>query len=135
MIRRYSELRSIRDFRERYEYLALQGVVGDSTFGFDRYLNQMFYRSAEWKRIRSQVIARDHGCDLGVRGFEIHTGLYIHHMNPMTKDQIIHSDPAIKDPNFLITVSHRTHNAIHYGDESQLPREYRPRQRNDTKLW
>jgi len=135
MIRRYTELRRLETFEERYRYLALRGEVGESTFGFDRYINQAFYRSGEWKHIRNHVIARDNGCDLGIEGFEIHGRLIIHHMNPMTVDSIVHSDSEILDPSFLITTTHRTHNAIHYGDESLLPRPLVERRRGDTKLW
>jgi hypothetical protein len=133
--RDYSEFRQLETFQERFRYLALHGQVGGVTFGYDRYLNQNFYASKQWKDIRSRVIARDHGCDLGVEGYEIHARLYIHHMNPMTPEDIISGDPAILDPKFLITVTHQTHNAIHYGDESLLPRPFVPRRSGDTKLW
>lgn len=135
MIRTYSELSTIDTFEERYHYLALRGSVGEATFGFDRWINQEFYRSRQWKDLRYHVIARDNGCDLGVDGYEIHTGLYIHHMNPMRVQDIVHADESILDPEFLISTSHRTHNAIHYGDERQLPRPFVPRNRGDTKLW
>lgn len=134
-IRTYSELSKFSTFEERYRYLALQGGVGESTFGFDRYINQMFYASAEWKRIRHHVIARDLGCDLGVEGYEIHDRVYVHHMNPMEPDDIFEGNRSILDPEFLITCTHRTHNAIHYGDERQLPRPLVERRPNDTKLW
>lgn len=134
-IRRYSELRRIDSFEDRFKYLALHGVVGRSTFGVDRYINQEFYTSREWRIARRDVIARDFGCDLGIEGFEIHEGLYIHHMNPMTVEDIEHGNPDILDPEFLITVSHRTHNAIHYGDERLLPRQMVERRPGDTKLW
>lgn len=135
MIRSYLELRSIETFEGRYKYLALRGNVGRSTFGFDRYMNQQFYRSSQWRQLRDHVIARDNGCDLGIEGFEIHSRLYIHHMNPMTADSIKQDDPAILDPRYLITTTHQTHNAIHYGDESLLPRPLVERRRGDTKLW
>lgn len=135
MIRSYSELRRIDDFIDRFHYLALRGTVGDVTFGHDRYLNQMFYRSREWKHVCNDVIARDLGCDLGVEGYEFHTRPYVHHMNPMTPNQIKHNDEDILNPKYLITTSHRTHNAIHFGDERQLPKTYTPRLRGDTKLW
>lgn len=135
MIRSYSELSRIRDFEERFRYLALHGQVGDSTFGYDRWMNQAFYSSAEWKQIRSFVIVRDNGCDLGVPGREIHDRIYIHHMNPMSAEDIKHGNDDILDPEYLITTTHRTHNAIHYGDERQLLRPLVPRQRGDTKLW
>ena len=131
----YTELSRIRDYKERYEYLKLGGEVGRQTFGHDRYINQGFYTSYEWKHVRNSVIARDLGCDMGVEGYEIFDKVYIHHMNPMTPDSIIHDDPTILDPEFLISVSHQTHNAIHYGDArllKQLPVDRRP---GDTKLW
>lgn len=133
--RTYSELARIPDFVGRYKYLKLRGAVGEATFGFDRWMNQDFYRSREWKRIRHHVIARDNGCDLGVEGYEIYDRIYIHHMNPMTSDDIIHGDEAILDPEFLISTTHLTHNAIHYGDERQLPRQLIERRPGDTKLW
>lgn len=135
MIRTYAELRRLHTFEERYLYLRLHAGVGEATFGFDRYVNQQFYRSTEWKRVRRDVIARDEGCDLGIPGFEIHNQVLIHHMNPIELDDIRNGDSIILDPNFLITVSHRTHNAIHYGDESQLPRILTPRRAGDTRLW
>lgn len=135
MIRSYRELSRLKTFEERFRYLSLQGRVGEATFGSDRWLNQEFYRSREWRLIRRDVIARDFGCDLGMEGYEIHSGLYIHHMNPMTASDIMHGEEDILDPDFLITTSHRTHNAIHYGDERLLPRPLVPRRRGDTKLW
>ena len=135
MIRTYSELRRLTDFEERYRYLALRGSVGRSTFGFDRYINQQFYTSTQWRQIRHHVIARDLGCDLGVEGYEIHDRIYIHHMNPMTVDDIVHGEDSILNPEFLISTTHRTHNAIHYGDERLLPRPLTERRSGDTKLW
>ena len=135
MIRTYSELRRIETFEERYHYLALRGDVGSSTFGFDRYINQQFYTSREWRQLRHHIISRDNGCDLGVERYEIHHGLIVHHMNPMIADDISHGESSILDPNFLITTTLRTHNAIHYGDEKLLPRPYEERRRGDTKLW
>lgn len=134
-IRTYSELSRLHTFNERYQYLRLVGIVGESTFGFDRWINQEFYRSRQWKSVRDAVIVRDNGCDLGIPGFEIHRGLLVHHMNPVSLDDIMHGEEWILDPNFLITTSHRTHNAIHYGDESLLPREPITRKSGDTKLW
>lgn len=134
-IRTYSELRRIADFNERFRYLQLRGQVGEATFGFDRWINQEFYRSREWRRVRDHVIVRDNGCDMGVEDWEIHDGIYIHHMNPMTVEDITSGDPSILDPEFLISVTHRTHNAIHYGDESLLPRPLVERRAGDTKLW
>lgn len=135
MIRTYSELRRLQTFEERYHYLRLRAGVGEATFGFDRYIGQQFYRSREWKQVRHEVIVRDEGCDLGVEGYEIHDQVLIHHMNPIEVQDIRNSDDIILDPNFLITTSHRTHNAIHYGDESQLPRPFTPRRAGDTTLW
>lgn len=135
MIRKYSELRRIDDFEERYRYLALRGGVGVATFGYDRYINQQFYTSRQWRQMRHHVIARDLGCDLGIEGYEIHSGLIVHHMNPMDAADISHGDESILDPEFLITTTHRTHNAIHYGDEKLLPKIHVPRSRGDTRLW
>lgn len=135
MIRTYSEMSHFQTFEERYRYLALRGSVGASTFGFDRHMNQMFYQSREWRQLRQHVILRDNGCDLGVDGFEIFDRVYIHHMNPMTPDDIIDGNSDILDPEFLISVTHKTHNAIHYGDESQLPQRIIERRPGDTKLW
>lgn len=134
-IRSYTELSRIRGLKERYEYLALRGRVGDMTFGFDRYINQQFYRSREWKQIRFEIINRDLGCDLGVSGYDIHEGLYIHHLNPMTVDDIVRGDDSILDPEYLITTTLSTHNAIHYGDPQLLPRLLVERKPGDTKLW
>jgi len=131
----FRDLSRLRSFEERFEYLSLKGVVGESTFGFDRWLNQQFYRSKEWKDARSYVIARDNGCDLGVPGHEIFSDLLVHHMNPLTSEAIQHGEFEIIDPEFLITTSLNTHNAIHYGDESLLPRGPIVRQPGDTKLW
>lgn len=137
MIRTYSELRRLDTFEERYRYLALRGQVGAATFGFDRWINQQFYTSREWKQIRQVVILRDEGCDLGIPGYEVHNRIIIHHMNPLTPQDIVHGEgnKDSLDPEFLISVTHRTHNAIHYGDESLLARPLIPRQRGDTKLW
>lgn len=135
MIRTYSELRRISDFEDRYNYLALYGGVGESTFGYDRYINQQFYTSRQWRQIRNHVIARDLGCDLGVDGYEIHSGILIHHMNPMTAEDITRGDSNILDPDFLITTTQSTHNAIHYGNAKLLPKRNVARRRNDTKLW
>lgn len=135
-LRRYSELRRLDSFEERFRYLSLKGQVGEATFGFDRYMNQMFYRSREWKLVRHQVIVRDNGCDLGIEGYEIHGKLLIHHMNPLLPDDIRHGNvEAMLDPQFLITTTHQTHNAIHYGDERLLPRPLVERRPGDTLLW
>jgi hypothetical protein len=133
--RTYSELRRLETFDERFDYLSLNGMVGDITFGFDRYMNQQFYTSREWKQVRQHVIARDNGCDLGIEGFEVFAKLVIHHMNPMSVDDIRHGNEAILEPEFLITTCHKTHNAIHYGDKSQLFRGVTERTAGDTKLW
>lgn len=133
--RSYSELRSLDTFEDRYDYLQLRGEVGKSTFGFDRYLNQRFYTSREWKQVRHQVIARDLGLDLGIEGYEIYDRIIIHHMNPMTVDHIQHGDDDILNPEFLITTTHDTHNAIHYGDRNLLRQPLVERHRGDTRLW
>ena len=135
MDRSYTGLQRFELFEDRFEYLKLGGRVGKSTFGFDRYLNQMFYTSREWKQIRQFVIARDMGCDLGVIGYEIHSELLIHHINPMTSDDITHGEDWILDPEFLITTTKSTHNAIHYGDSSKLAKPFVERRPGDTRLW
>lgn len=135
MIRSYRELQRLSSFEERFKYLQLRGDVGRSTFGFDRWINQQFYSSWHWRNVRRDVIARDAGCDLGVEGFEIYRGLLIHHMNPITAEEIKHGDESVLDPDGLITTTHRTHNAIHYGDESLLPKPLVVRRPGDTKLW
>lgn len=134
-IRTYSELCRLRTFDERYDYLSLRGVVGESTFGFDRWLNQEFYRSKEWKNCRNSVIVRDNGCDLGVPGYEIFVELLVHHMNPLSVKDIENGESWILDPEFLITTSLQTHNAIHYGDDRLLPRGPIVRKPGDTNLW
>lgn len=134
-IRTYSELVRYETFEERFDYLKLNGHVGQATFGFDRYLNQQFYSSQQWKRIRREVIIRDQGCDLGISGYDIHSGLLVHHLNPMVSNNILDADEWILDPEYLITTSQRTHNAIHYGDKSLLPKPLTQRQSGDTKLW
>lgn len=134
-IRTYSELERLRTFEERYRYLSLSGRVGDRTFGPDRYLNQLFYQSREWRQVRQYVIARDNGCDLGINGFDIYKGLYIHHMNPMRVQDLTTVNPDILEPEYLICVSHETHNAIHYGDRQFTPRVLVERRPGDTKLW
>lgn len=134
-IKTYSELMSLSSFKERYEYLRLRGNVGVDTFGFDRYLNQNFYRSAEWRRVRDQVIVRDNGCDLGIEDRMIPGRILIHHMNPITEKDILYHSDFLMDPEYLICVSHNTHNAIHYGDESILIPEPVVRTKNDTCPW
>ena len=133
--RTYTELIKLPTLEERYKYLRLHGELGKPTFGFDRYINQMFYRSAQWRRTRRDIILRDNGCDLGVAGYEIHHHLVIHHMNPMFPIDIMDGGPHILDPEFLITTTLLTHNAIHFGDERLLPRQPIERRPGDTKLW
>ena len=134
-IRTYSELVQLSTFEERYRYLRLLGAVGKETFGFDRYLNQLFYRSPEWKEVRNQVIIRDNGCDLGIEGWEIQVRVLIHHMNPITAEDIRERSDLLLNPEFLITTAHNTHQAIHYGDESLLILTPTIRSRNDTCPW
>lgn len=134
-IRTYSELIQLPTFEERFDYLRLDGVVGKDTFGFDRYLNQQFYRSSEWKRIRNRVIVRDNGCDLGIDDYEIHGRILIHHMNPISIEDLQHMSDLLMNPEYLICVSHRTHNAIHYGDESLIVTAPIERTQNDTCPW
>jgi hypothetical protein len=131
----YRELHRLSTFEDRYEYLALRGEVGQATFGFDRWINQTFYRSSEWRRVRDFVIVRDNGCDLGMPDYPIHERLLVHHMNPVTPADLEAGAEWVLDPEFLITTSHRTHNAIHYGDESLLARAPVVRRPGDTKLW
>ena len=135
MIKSYDALILLDTIEDRYNYLRIGGGVGRETFGFDRYLNQGFYQSMEWKTVRDEVISRDNGCDLGLEGYEINGRILIHHMNPIQPDQIKFFDPDILDPDFLISCSHKTHNAIHYGDENLLPRRIVERRPNDTIPW
>jgi hypothetical protein len=135
IIKTYSDLIGLNSLEERFRYLALRGKVGETTFGFDRWMNQQFYRSNEWRSVRKHIIVRDNGCDLGIEGYEIHTGLTIHHLNPMTVADLRDGNPEILDPEFLITTTLPTHNAIHYGDERLLPRLLVERRPGDTKLW
>lgn len=134
-IRTYSELIKLRTFEERFQYLQLNGRVGEETFGFDRYLNQKFYNDPEWLRIRDQVIIRDNGCDLAMPDREIKTRILVHHMNPIDKEDILRRSDFLLNPEYLICTIKATHDAIHYGDESKLiimPPERRP---NDTCPW
>lgn len=133
--RTYSELVQFETFEERFRYLKLKGILGDATFGFDRWINQRFYKSQEWNQIRMQIIVRDNGCDLAVPGYEIGAELLVHHMNPLRPSELIHGSSSILDPEFLILTSLPTHNAIHYGDESLLPRGPIVRVPGDTTLW
>ena len=131
----YNDLRLRRTFEDRYEYLKLGGEVGATTFGFDRWINQQFYQSREWQMARQQVVLRDNGCDLGVHGYDIETSLLVHHMNPVTVEDIENGVEWILDPEFLITTTKKTHNAIHYGDSSLLPQPPVVRKPGDTRLW
>lgn len=135
IIRTYSELITLPTFEERFQYLKLNGQVGKSTFGFDRHLNQLFYKSDEWLRLRDQIIIRDNGCDLGVEGREIHGRILIHHMNPIRKEDILNRSRYLLDPEFLICTVKRTHDAIHYGDENLLLTIPKERRKNDTCPW
>lgn len=134
-IRTYDELIKIKDFRGRFEYLKLGGKVGETTFGWERYLNQQFYKSPEWKKVRDEVIVRDLGCDLGIVGRDILTRIYIHHMNPISPKDIVNRTDILLNPNYLICTSKSTHEAIHYGDESLLLLEPVIRTPNDTCPW
>lgn len=134
-IKRYSDLRDLSTYTERYEYLKLQGKTAVFNDTVNRAINQAFYRSYEWKRARDAVIVRDNGCDLGIPGYEIHSGLYVHHMNPVDTDSLVHGDETLLDPEYLITVTHDTHNAIHYGLENRPSREFTVRRPGDTRLW
>ena len=135
MIRTYSELIAIPTFEERFNYLKLDGKVGEETFGFDRYLNQNFYKSNEWKRVRNEVIVRDLGCDLACEDHEIFGRIIVHHMNPLLPDDIIHSSDFILNPEYLITTTKLTHDAIHYGDYSILDNAPIVRSPGDTCPW
>ncbi len=136
-IRTYSELITLPTFEERYEYLRIGGKVGEDTFGFDRYLNQIFYKSDEWRSVRNYVITRDNGCDLAMAGYEIGDGIIImvHHMNPISKEDILLRSKILLDPEFLITTIKPTHDAIHYGDKSLLVTAPIERRKNDTCPW
>lgn len=135
MIRSYSELIRIDDFYERFEYLKLNGKVGEDTFGFDRYLNQLLYNSTRWRRLRDEIIARDNGLDLGFCGRDIYDRLIVHHMNPITAEDIKQEKEHVFDPRFLITTSPATHRAIHYGDISLIRKPIIERRKNDTCPW
>ena len=135
MIRTYSELINFPTFEERYRYLRLEGKVGEDTFGFDRWLNQSFYKDREWRAIRYKVIIRDNGCDLGIPDREIHSRIIVHHMNPITKDDILYRSAFLLNPEYLICTVKNTHDAIHYGDEGLLIKVPIERTRNDTCPW
>lgn len=135
-IRTYEELSKLKTFKERYEYLKLDGSVGEETFGYDRYLNQQFYKyDPDWKKIRDEVIFRDNGCDLGIEGREINGLILVHHMNPITKDDILNRSEYLLNPNYLITTIKSTHDAIHYGSEDLLMKDPVVRSKNDTCPW
>lgn len=131
----YRELQTLHTFEERFEYLKLGGGVGRSTFGFDRFINQAFYGSREWKQVREHVLIRDNGCDLGIEGYEIHYAPMIHHMNPMTVEDLVAKQEWVLEPEFLITTTHNTHNNIHFGGRNLHPRVVLERKPNDTRLW
>lgn len=136
MIKTYEELLKFKTFEERFNYLRLDGTVGKDTFGFDRFFNQIFYKSKDWLRIRDRIIIRDNGCDLGVEGYEIRGQRFvIHHLNPILLSDITERTDLLLNPDFLITTTHRTHNAIHYGDESILIKGPIERRKNDTCPW
>lgn len=134
-IRSYSELVQLDSFQERFDYLRLEGNVGHETFGFDRHVNQSFYHSRYWEDIRRDVIIRDNGCDLGIPGYEIHHEPIVHHMNPISLDDILGREEDILNPEFLILTTHATHNDIHYGRVRSFPRVVARRSPGDTKLW
>lgn len=135
IIRTYSELITIPTFKERYEYLRIGGRVGKDTFGFDRYLNQVLYKSKEWKHIRNIVIERDNGCDLAMEGYEIYDNIIVHHMNPITMEDLLYRRDYVLDPEYLVSTVHNTHNAIHYGDDSLIFTTLTERRPNDTCPW
>lgn len=135
-IKTYTELKQLKTFEERFKYLKLNGRVGEETFGFDRYVNQKFYRSSEWKQLRNHIIVRDNGCDLGIEDKDIYGRVYIHHMNPISVKDIDNVSEYLLNPEYLVVVSHDTHNAIHYGDESYLKNnQVITRTKNDTVPW
>lgn len=136
MIRTYSELIKFDTFMDRYQYLRLDGKVGEETFGFDRWLNQLFYKKdPEWLSIRNEVIIRDNGCDLGIADREVHSRILVHHMNPISREDILARSEFLLNPEYLICTSKTTHDAIHYGDENLLMGEPIERTRNDTCPW
>ena len=135
MTRTYSELSKLKTLEERYEYLRIGGSVGEETFGFDRWLNQLLYHDKAWKDVRDEVIIRDNGCDLGLEGYEIGGAVYVHHMNPVTLDDVLHHFEDLLNPEYLICTSKRTHDAIHYGSKDLLPKDPVVRSKNDTCPW
>lgn len=136
-IRTYTELSKLKTFKQRFEYLKLDGKIGEETFGYDRYINQRFYKDPEYRAIRDYVIVRDNGCDMGVEGYDYVEGekIIIHHMNPITVEDIVNRSEFALDPEYMVSVRHLTHNAIHYGDESLLIQEPIERRKNDTCPW
>lgn len=135
IVKSYTELITLPTFEDRYRYLRLSGVVGRDTFGFDRYLNQVFYQSQRWREVRDYVIIRDNGCDLGIAGREIYGKVIVHHMNPLTLDDIEKESAFLLNPEYLICTTHDTHNAIHYGDENLLVKAPVERTKYDTCPW
>lgn len=135
MIKTYTELIKFPTIEQRFQYAKLNGAVGIETFGWDRYLNQKFYQSRDWKDFRNEMIIRDNGCDLAMEGYEIHGGLFLHHLNPITVDDILENKFALLDPENVICVSRRMHQAIHYGDEDMIPKPLVERQPGDTIPW
>lgn len=134
-MRTYTELSQLSTIEDRYEYLKIGGSIGVDTFGFDRWMNQKFYRSREWRQVRDFVNARDLGTDLGIEAFPISGSIYIHHLNPITVVDITEATENLLDPEYLISCALRTHNAVHFGDRSLLPQEFVPRRPGDTNLW
>lgn len=135
MIRTYTEMLRFHTFEDRFHYLKLNGSVGEDTFGYDRYLNQMFYKSTEWRRLRDYVITRDNGCDLAIPDLDILDRIIVHHLNPLKVEDVIEHTEFLLDPNYLVCVSNETHRAIHYGDERMLFIEPIIRRPNDTSPW
>lgn len=134
-IKTYRAVKRLKTFEERFEYLKLSGSVGAATFGFDRYLNQLLYHSKDWRRTRDHIIVRDNGCDLAIDDRDIHNGILVHHINPISIENIERGDDCVYDPENLICTSHNTHNAIHYGDSNLLTKFPKPRAKGDTQLW
>jgi len=135
MIKTYSEMRTLSSFEDRYEYLKLGGIVGQATFGFDRYINQILYNSGPWRNLRDEIIVRDNACDLGIEGHDLYGGIIVHHIVPITIEDIENGNDCVYDPNNLICTSLNTHNAIHYGDSSLLIQLPKSRSKGDTTLW
>ena len=134
-IRTYSEMITLKTYEERFDYLKIGGRVGLETFGYDRYLNQILYNTKQWKKFRREIIIRDNACDLACEGYEINYRILVHHINPITVEDIINRNPMIFDPENAITTTHRTHNAIHYGDKNLLMLQPMERTPNDTCPW